>query len=119
MRLREATSWRNGVTPDADDTPRPRRAKGSIEIVWSPAALARLQEIRAFVALDKPKAAQRLATRIVAVVESLRQHPYLGRAGADDSIRELVIGGTPCVVLYRVNAERVIVLTDWHGAQRK
>jgi plasmid stabilization system protein ParE len=119
MRLRKATSWRNSVTPDAGDTTRSRRAKGFVEIVWSPAALARLQEIRAFVALDKPKAAQRLAMRIVAVVESLRQHPYLGRAGADSSIRELVIGGTPYVVLYRVSANRVTVLTVWHGAQRK
>src|ERR1035441_3041268 len=45
MRLRKATSWRNSVTPDAGDTTRSRRAKGFVEIVWSPAALARLQEI--------------------------------------------------------------------------
>jgi toxin ParE1/3/4 len=119
MRLRKAASWRSSVTPESAGGPRSPGAKGSIEIVWSPPALARLQEIRSFVALDKPKAAQRLATRIVAVVESLRQHPYLGRAGADSSIRELVIGGTPYVVLYWVSADRVTVLTVWHGAQRK
>jgi toxin ParE1/3/4 len=107
------------VTPESSGAPRSPGARSSIEIVWSPAALARWQEIRPFVALDKPKTAQRLATRIVAVVESLRQHPYLGRASADSSIRELVIGGTPYVVLYRVNAYRVTVLTVWHGAQRK
>jgi hypothetical protein len=48
-----------------------------VEIVWSPLALARLQENRAYVALvyltkDKPQAAERLATRIVAVVEAFR-----------------------------------------------
>jgi len=90
-----------------------------IEIVWSPLALARLQEIRAYVALDKPAAAERLATRIVAVVEVLRNHPHLGRAGVTPGIRELVIGGTPYVVLYRVRRTRVIILTIWHASQQK
>ena len=91
----------------------------TVEIVWSPLALARLQEIRAYVALDKPNAAERLATRIVTVVEALRSHPHLGRAGTEPGIRELVIGGTPYVVLYRVLGKRVIINTIWHGAQRK
>jgi toxin ParE1/3/4 len=90
-----------------------------VEIVWSPLARARLQEIRAYVAKDKPDAAQRLATRIVAVVEALRNHPHLGRAGANPGIRELVIGGTPYIVLYRVQAKRVTISTVWHGSQQK
>ena len=46
-----------------------------LEVVWSLPALARLREIRAFVAEDKPDAAERLATRIVAVVGALRLIP--------------------------------------------
>jgi toxin ParE1/3/4 len=94
-------------------------ARLAARIVWSPLALARLQEIRAYVALDKPDAAERLATRIVAVVEALRNHPRLGRAGTEPGIRELIIGGTPYIVLYRVRGQRVIISTIWHGAQRK
>jgi toxin ParE1/3/4 len=90
-----------------------------IEIVWSPLARARLQEIHAYVALDNPESAERLATRIVAVVEALKSHPNLGRAGAEPGIRELVIGGSPYVVLYRVRGTRVTISTIWHGAQRK
>jgi len=90
-----------------------------VEIVWSPLARARLEEIRAFVALDKPEAAARLAARIVTVVEALRTHPFLGRVGAEPGVRELVIGGTPYVVLYRVTGRRVTISTIWHGAQRK
>ena len=88
-----------------------------VEIVWSP--LARLQEIRAYVGLDKPDAAERLATRIVAVVETLRNHPRLGRAGTEPGIRELVIGGTLYIVLYRIRGRQFIIGTIWHGAQRK
>jgi toxin ParE1/3/4 len=89
-----------------------------LELVWSVLARTRLQEIRAFVAKDKPDAAARLAMRIVAVVETLREHPYLGRAGAKPGIRELVIGGSPYIVLHRVQGRHVIISTIWHGAQR-
>jgi len=90
-----------------------------IEIVWSPLARARLREIRAYIALDKPDAAERMATRIVAVVEVLRTHPHLGRAGAEPGDRELVIGGTPYILLYQFRGRRITITTIWHGAQRR
>ena len=88
-----------------------------VEIVWSPLARARLREIRDYVAKDKPYAAERLATRIVALAEALKEHPYLGRAGHQPGGRELVVGGTPYLIFYRVRARRVTILTIWHGAQ--
>src|SRR6266481_8624666 len=96
-----------------------RRVAVPVEIIWSRLAQKRLQEIRDYVARDKPEAAERLATRIVAVVEALRNHPHLGRVGAEPGIRELVIGSTPYIVLYRVQGQRVVISTIWHGAQRR
>ena len=90
-----------------------------IEIVWSPLARSRLRQIRAYVARDTPDAAERLAMRIVAMVEALRNHPHLGRTGAEPGIRELVIGNTPYIVLYSVQDQRVIISTIWHAAQRR
>lgn len=90
-----------------------------VEIVWSPLARARLQEIRAYVARDKPDAAERLATRIVSLAEALKQHPYLGRAGSEPGVRELVVGGTPYLIFYRVRGRRVIISTIWQGAQSR
>jgi toxin ParE1/3/4 len=90
-----------------------------VEIIWSPLARLRLREIREYVARDKPEAAERLAIRIVSVVEALRTHPRLGRVGAESSIRELVIGGTPYIVMYRVQGQRVVISTIWHGKQRR
>jgi toxin ParE1/3/4 len=69
--------------------------------------------------MDKPGAAERLAMRIVALVEALRNHPFLGRAGAETGTRELIIGGTPYIVIYRVRGKRVTIVTIWHAAQRK
>lgn len=93
--------------------------RAPLEIVWSRLALARLQEIRAFVALDKPDAAERLATRLVSVVEALRIHPHLGRVGPEPGVRELIIGGTPYSIFYRVPANRIIISTISHASQSK
>ncbi len=90
-----------------------------VELVWSPLARARLEEIRAYIALENPGAAERLTTRIVAVVEALRHHPSLGRAGTEPGVRELVIGGTPYIVVYRVRGKHVTINTIWHASQRK
>jgi len=90
-----------------------------LEIVWSPLALARLREIRVYVARDKPDAAARLAIRIVALVEALKEHPYLGRMGSEPGVRELVVGGTPYLVFYRVWAKRITITTISHGAQSR
>ena len=90
-----------------------------LEIVWSALARKRLQEIRDSVAKDKPDAAARLATRIVSLVEALKEHPYLGRAGSEPGVRELVVGGTPYLVFYSVRAKRVTITTIWHGAQSR
>jgi toxin ParE1/3/4 len=90
-----------------------------VEIAWSPLALARLQEIRAYVALDNEDAAERLATRITTVVEALRIHPYLGRVGQEAETRELLVGSTPYIVVYRIRGERISITTIWHGAQNR
>ena len=97
----------------------PEEVHHELEIVWSRKALARLVEIRRLVALDKPEAAARLAARIMSVVAALRTHPNLGRAGVKPGTRELVIGGTPYIVIYRSGRKRVTILTVWHGAQKR
>jgi toxin ParE1/3/4 len=52
-------------------------------------------------------------------VEALRNHPYLGRSGAEPELRELIIGGTPYIVFYRVQGKRITISTIWHAAQKK
>lgn len=89
------------------------------EIVWSPLALARLQEIRAFTGRDNPRAAARVTTRLVAVVQALIDYPLLGRPGIDPETRELIVGGTPYIILHEVKAKRILIRTVWHAAQNR
>ncbi len=88
-----------------------------LDIEWSPEASGRLREIRDYIAVDKPEAGERLAVRIASVVEVLRMHPHAGSVGTASGTRELVIGGTPYIVVYRVGRTRVSIVTIWHGAQ--
>lgn len=95
----------------------PGESRPALEIVWSRKARAQLREIQHYIANDKPDAAARLAFRLVTVVAALRLHPHIGRAGSQPPLRELVIGGTPCIVIYKVGRKRVTILTLWRGAQ--
>ena len=90
-----------------------------LEIVWSPLALARLREIRAYIAQDKPGAAEKLAARIVALAEVLRRHPNIGHDSGEPGVRELVVGGTPFTLLYRARAKQIVLLDVRHAARHK
>lgn len=89
------------------------------EIFWSPLALARLQEIRAYIARDDPGAAERVTTRLVSVVQTLINFPLLGRVGIDSDTRELIVGGTPFIIFYQVKPKRILIRTVWHAAQNR
>ena len=77
-----------------------------------------LDDAYAYVAHDKPPAAKKLIEQIEDGVAQLSVHPMLGRVGRVPETRELVIAGTPFLVIYRVDPRRVIVLTVLHAARR-
>ena len=88
-----------------------------MRITWAPEARRQIHEIWHYIALDDSQAADRMVTRLVAAVEKLAHFPHLGRPGRESS-RELVVSGTPSVVVYRVEGEEIRIGTVVHGAQR-
>ena len=85
-------------------------------IVWTPEARANLAGIRTYIAQVSPLAAQRLALRIVAAVESLADNAERGRPVRAD-VRELT-AIWPYLIRYRVEEDTVVVLRVRHGARR-
>lgn len=81
-------------------------------------ALADLDEARAYIALERPSAAQAIGRRIREAIGSLAQYPDRGRPGRVMGTRELVITSTPFVVAYRVGGEHVDILAVMHGARQ-
>jgi toxin ParE1/3/4 len=55
--------------------------------------------------------------RIRAAVDQLAEYPSMGRVGRVPLTRELIIGGTPWIIVYRVRAEMVEIIRVLHGAQ--
>jgi len=64
-----------------------------------------------------PQAALRTSRSIRRKIDMLSDHPYLGRAGRVESTRELVVAGTPYIVVYTVDArlDSVVILRVLHG----
>lgn len=81
------------------------------EIVWAEPALADLDAIADFIALENPKAAAELVQRIFQHVEQLAAHPKSGSAPPEfQNSRYRQIVEPPCRVFYRYDGKTVFVL---------
>jgi toxin ParE1/3/4 len=72
----------------------------------------------AYVAEKNPWAAIDMGDAIEAAMQRLADHPQIGRPGRFKGSRELVVGGTPYVIAYRIEADALVILRLLHGAQR-
>ena len=85
---------------------------------WTPSALEDLDAAAVYIARDNPQAAVSMAGHVLESVEYLASYPNLGRAGRVRGTRELVVSGTPFVVVYRVRLDIVQVLRVLHHARK-
>ena len=80
-------------------------------LIWAAPALADLDEIAEYIALDDRPAAARYVRRVFDTVDRLKQFPDSGRRPAelpDSRYREVVV--PPCRVFYRTEGNSVFVL---------
>jgi toxin ParE1/3/4 len=89
-----------------------------VEIIGRRVALNDLKGIRRYIAHENPAAGARIRAAIRNAVEQLADHPHLGQPGRVEGTRELVIAGTPFIVVYRVLGNRLRILSVIHGARR-
>lgn len=85
---------------------------------WTRRALRDMQHLHDYIADDNPAAARRMVARIREAASHLRRSPQMGKRGRVEDTRELVIAGTPCIVVYRLESEQVQIVAVIHGAQR-
>ena len=89
------------------------------KVIWSPVALADLEAIANYIARDSPARAAVVVDRILESAERLARFPQSGRVIpeiADPASRELPVG--PYRVMYRLEADAVIIVCIVHGARR-
>ena len=85
---------------------------------WTRRALRDMQHLHGYIADDNPAAGRRLVSRIREAASHLRRSPQMGKRGRIADTRELVIAGTPYIVVYRIEGEQVQIVAVIHGAQR-
>ena len=88
------------------------------ELTWSPQALADVEEIRAYIALDSRSYADLTAQRILAAVERLKAFPDSGRMVPErqsTEVREVIAGRFR--IVYRREAHVVEIVTVFRGSR--
>ena len=85
-----------------------------MQIRWQADAISDLIELRNFIEQENPEAANRVASKILHSVDSLLEHPLLGKAGRIHKTREFVVSGTPYTIIYLAESELVTILRVFH-----
>lgn len=88
-----------------------------MQIIWTPPSQADLTNIHAYIGETDPRAANKMIVRVVFAGNALEILPNRGRPTGLLDVRELVVPGTPYLLVYRIMAETVQILRVWHGAQ--
>jgi toxin ParE1/3/4 len=88
-----------------------------MRIVWSDAAKGELAAQIRYIAERNRDAARRQRTVIHEAVRRLRDFSRLGRPGDLAGTRELVIAGTPFIVVYEELSGDLVILHVYHGRQ--
>lgn len=87
-----------------------------MEIDWTEQAIRDLAEIQEYIERERPQAAQRVASHLLATVEHLAEFPELGSAGPRPGTRTLTV--PPYAISYRVRRDRLEILSIWDGRRR-
>ena len=90
-----------------------------MRVRWTRRAERDLDEIAKYIGQDSPAAAVRVVLELIDQVESaLPANPAIGRPGRVLGTRDLVIGGLPYIVPYRVRETDVEILRVLHTSRR-
>lgn len=88
-----------------------------MKIVWSEQARQEWATQYRFYRQRNPDAARRMRQAVMDGVQRVRSHPRIGKPGRVEGSRELVISGTPFLLVYDENPARVEILHVYDGRQ--
>ena len=89
-----------------------------MHIYWTSKARAEREAAIDYIARDNLLAALDQLDEIEQQTNLLTAQPKMGRLGRVKGTRELVIGGTPFIAIYRIKGKRIEILCFLHGAQK-
>jgi addiction module RelE/StbE family toxin len=90
-----------------------------VKVLWLEKAVVDLEEAYEFILSDNPSTAAGEVETVLKAVERLRDHSAMGRVGRVPKTRELVLSGTPYLIIYRVKNSHLEILRIFHGSRRR
>ena len=90
-----------------------------VRLIWTEPALADLEAIADYIALDKPDAATRYVHQVFAAVERLMRFPKSGARVPEIPhlpYRQVVV--PPCRIFYRLEGKDILIAFVMRGEQR-
>ena len=88
-------------------------------LIWTEPALADLETIAEYIALDKPEAARQYVQRVFAAVDRLSRFPKSGPVSPElPHLPYRQISVPPCRVFYRVEGRDVLIVFVMRAEQR-
>jgi toxin ParE1/3/4 len=88
-----------------------------VRLRYTRPALADLDIILDYIAAHSPQGANRVRTRLQALIDLLLRHPNIGRRTSDPSIRRLTVTPYPYLVFYEVTEIEIIIHAVRHAAR--
>jgi len=89
-----------------------------MKLKWTRVALQDMHHLHDYIAEDNIAAANQMAARIREATEHLKKHPQMGRAGRVKGTRELIIAGSPYIVVYILEKSEIQIVAIIHNAMR-
>lgn len=89
-----------------------------MNIKWTSGANRNLTQIAEYIARDNRQAALEIVLTILKKVALLSNNPAMGKPGRLFDTRELIIVGTPFIIIYRVKSEQIEILRVLHSSRQ-
>ena len=92
-----------------------------MRVIIREAAYVDLDRIYAWIAKDRPRAADSVIDRILESAGRLGRFPYIGHAGTVSGTYEWVVAGLPYIVVYEVDidSDELRITAVFHAAQHR
>ena len=88
-----------------------------MQIKWEEDAISDLINLRNHIQQENPTAAEKIAHKILNSIDTLIEHPLLGKAGRIHKTRELVITASKYSIIYKAEAENITILRVFHQSK--
>jgi addiction module RelE/StbE family toxin len=77
-----------------------------------------LQSTKNYISQDKPNAALAVIRRVIEAIENIVTFPSMGRAGRVPHTTELVVSGSPLIIVYQIKQDTLYIVRIIHTARK-